>query len=190
MINLLPQKEKDALFLRRIKNLAIILGSTIIIFLICLILVLLSVKFYILAEVGYQKFLLQDTQKKYQSPDAANLKNVIQKYNESLPIVLSFYQNEIYFSDILGIISEIQRQAGLYFTNISIDGHDKVSISGVSATRDDLIAFQKNLEKQNAIKNISFSPDSWINPVKTNFNLTFDFISINENIAPLKNNGN
>ena len=179
MINLLPQKEKDELLLKRIKNLVLVLGSIVVIALICLIFVLLSIKFYILTEVDSQKFLLQDTQKKYESPDVVNLKNAIQKYNNSLPIIASFYQNEIYLSDVLSGISEIQKPAGLYFTNISLDNQQaksvKVSISGTSATRESLITFQKSLENQPKIKNILFSPESWINPVKVNFNLTLEY---------------
>jgi Tfp pilus assembly protein PilN len=175
MINLLPQNEKNNLFLKRIKNLVIILGAVITICLICFILILLSLKFYILADVGYQKLLLQDTQEKYQSPDITTLKDTIQKYNKLLPSILSFYQKRIYFSDTLDVISEIERPQGLYFTNISINESNKIGISGFSPTRDDLITFQKNLEKQGKIKNISFSADSWINPTKVNFNLTMEY---------------
>jgi hypothetical protein len=180
MINLLPQKEKDELFLKKAKNLAIVLGSIVIITLVCLIFVLLSVKFYVLTEVNGQSFILQDTQKNYESPDVVTVKNSIQKYNNSLPTVLSFYQSDKYLSNILAAISEIEKPNGLYFTNIFLDsqaigGNVKVNISGTSDTRESLIAFQKNLEKQNAINNISFSPESWINPVKANFNLNFDY---------------
>jgi Tfp pilus assembly protein PilN len=175
MINLLPQKEKDNLFLKRIKNLVIILGAVITVSLICFILILLSLKFYMLSDVGYQKALLLETQERYQSPAITTLKDAIQKYNKLLPLILSFYQNKANFSDTLGLISEIERPHGLYFTNISISENNKVSISGFSPTRDDLINFQKNLQKQNGIKNISFSPNSWINQTKANFNLTLEY---------------
>jgi len=180
MINLLPQKEKDELFLKRVKNLIFVLGNVIIIFLVCLILVLLSVKFYILAEVDNQKFLLKNTQQDYQSPDVGKLKNAIQKYNSYLPTAISFYEKEIYLSDILGAISEIERPGELYFTSISLDGKNyegkvKVSISGTSDTRENLINFQKNLGSHGAIKNVSFSPESWISPLKASFKLNFEY---------------
>jgi Tfp pilus assembly protein PilN len=175
MINLLPQKEKDGLLLIRIKNLALIFGGIVIIFLICLILVMLSIKFYILTEVDSQKFLLQATQEKYNTPEITSLKSVIGKYSASLPTVAAFYKNEKYLSDILTLISEIQKPAGVYFTNISINIQNKVSISGVSNTRENLIAFQKNLESQAKIKNVSFSANSWINPVNNNFIVTLEY---------------
>lgn len=180
MINLLPQSEKELLFLGRVKKLVIILGSIFIVFLICLILVLLSVKFSIFAEVSSQKFLFQEAKKSYSSPDAERLKNAIQKYNNVLPSVLSVYQEDMHFSDILASISKIERPKGLRLTDISLNRQDnenkvKASISGASDTRENLVSFQKNLEKQPEIKNISFSPESWISPANVNFNLTLDF---------------
>lgn len=175
MINLLPQQEKNELLLKRIKNLALVLGAIIIIFLICSILVLLSLKFYILAEVDYQKFLLASTVEKYKTPDMENFKGIIEKYNKSFPLVVSYYKNEKFFSNILAVISEIPKPGGLYFTSISIDAKNSVSISGTSNTRENLISFQKNLESHPSIKNVSFAASSWINPVNNNFSLTLQF---------------
>lgn len=175
MINLLPQKEKDELLLMRIKNLALVFGGIVIISLICLILVLLSIKFYLLTQVDFQKFLLETTQKKYETSELTNLKDTIKKYNATLPTVANFYKSEKYVSNILSVISEIPRPSGLTFTNISINNQNKISISGVSSTRENLIAFQKNIEGQPNIKNASFSANSWINPVNNNFDVTLEY---------------
>lgn len=175
MINLLPQKDKDELLLLRIKNLALVFSGIILIFLICLILVLLSMKFYLLTQVDYQKFLLETTQKKYETPEISNYKAIIKKYNDSLPLVLNFYKNEKYFSDVLAIISEIPRPNGLIFTSILLREQNKISISGTSNTRADTIVFQKSLESQPKIKNVSFSANSWINAVNNNFDITLEY---------------
>jgi len=180
MINLLPPKEKNDLFLKKIKNLVIILGGVILVFLICLILILTSIKFNLLSKISDQTYLSQETQNQYQSDTVITLKNSIQKYNTSIPQALSLYQSGNRISDVLGIISEIPRPQGLYFTNISIDGKSNnnkiiINITGVSPARDDLVAFQKNLEEESLIKNASFSSNSWISPGKTNFNLTLEF---------------
>lgn len=181
MINLLPPKEKDILKLERAKNLTIILCGTILVSLICLVLILLSVKFSVLTEASYQKSVLEQTRTEYQSRDATNLKNVIKKYNEMMSQVSSFYQKQVYFSDILANISEISRPQGIYFFNISLDGRKYedgigVSIFGKSDTRNNLLLFKKNIEAQNKIKNIYFSPENWINPTNINFKFTFDFL--------------
>lgn len=175
MINLLPQADKDELFLKRIKNLSLVLGAIVVIFLICLILILLSFKFFMLAEVDYQKYLLQTAQEKYETPDVKNYKAIIAKYNASLPIVVYFYKNEKFVSDILALLSQIQKSGGVHFTNIAIDEQNKITISGTSDTRENLIAFQKNLEGTAGIKNVSFSASSWISPTNNNFNITLGY---------------
>jgi len=185
MINLLPTKEKEALYLEQIKNLAMILGSVLVIVLICLALILLAVKFYILSAVDYQKFLNKGVDTEYKSSDLSTYKDYIQKYNAILPQILSFYKKDLYFSDILDAISKVERPKGLYFLRISLDkGYSenevKVVVSGISDTRENLLSFQKNLQQAEKFKNIYFSADSWINPVNTNFSLNFE-LSKNDN---------
>lgn len=177
MINLLPEKEKQALFLGRIKNLALVFGGMFIIFSICLILALLSIKFYILSEIDGQKSYLESIPK---NPELENIKNSIENYNNILPIILSFYQKQTYFSDILDAISGVQKPDGVRFLNISLDGQSNeakvtAKIFGLGDTREGLTLLQKNLENNNAIKNIYFSPESWINPTNASFNLTLEF---------------
>lgn len=181
MINLLPPEEKELLELKRIKNLVIFLCGIILISQVCLMLILLSVKFSALIKISFQKYVLEQAEKDYQPQDTLGAKDIIKKYNQIMPQMLSFYQKKIYLSDILAAVSEIQKPNGLYFTNISLDGEKyedrvKVKISGVSGSRDGLLSFKKNIEERNEIKNVSFSPESWINPENINFNLTFDFL--------------
>lgn len=178
MINLLPQHEKDALRLSMIKNLSLSLGLIITVALLCFIFVLLSVKFYVMAEVDDQKFLYQSTQENYKSPNIVSLKNAIEKYNKSMPVVAAFYENRIYLGDVLSDISNVEAAEGLNFTNLSLEaqpsGLIRVSVSGISDTRENLISFQKELEEIEKIQNLSFSADSWINPVNANFKLVFE----------------
>jgi len=181
MINLLPQKEKYDFSLRKTNNLILVFGGVIIIFLICLILVLLSVKFYMLTEIDYQKFLLEDTKSYNQSPATKKIRSAIQNYNSIMPSVVSFYKKQVSFSDILGTISRTYKPSGLYFSNIylkqSSDRKITANILGINNTRENLLSFQKSLEelKENKmIDNIYFSPDSWINQTDSSFNLTFE----------------
>jgi hypothetical protein len=181
VINLLPPEEKNKLKLERVKSLAIILSGMVLISLICFFLILLSVKFSILSKVGNQEVIFQQVEKGYRSEDSANLKDAIKKYNEKMPQVLAFYQNQVYFSDILADISEISTPQGIYFTNIFLDGQKSegsvaVAIHGKSDSRSSLILFKKNIEAQGKIKNVSFSPESWISPTNISFSLNFDFL--------------
>lgn len=164
--------------LDRIKSLVIILCTIVLVSLICLVLILLSVKFSVLSEASYQKSILEQAAAEYQFADSTKLKESIKKYNEIMPEVLSFYQKEIYFSEAAAIISEIPRPEGVYFTSVFLDGQKyegeiEANISGISNTRDNLILFKKNIEIQKGVKNVFFSPESWINPTNIKFKLTF-----------------
>lgn len=181
MINLLPPKEKEKLKLERIKNLVIILCGTIFVSLVCFTLILLFIKFSVLSEVDYSKYVFQDAEKKYNSANISELKNIIEKHNQTMDRALVFYQNQFYASNALETILEIAIPDGVRFFNIYLDNQkydDKIEvrISGNSNTRDNLILFRKNIESQKSIKNISFSQESWLNPTNNNFNLTFYFL--------------
>lgn len=191
MINLLPPKEKEHLLLEKRKKLITILGWLVLIFLIFLILVLFSVKFYILTQSSYQQEALTDLKNKYQTPDFLFFKDVIQKHNLSLKIADTFYKKQAYVSDVLKIISEIDKPAALHLTDITIDhlpaqaGQTQdtkilVTIFGVSDSRDDLIIFKSNVEQHSDIKNVYFPPNNWIKPTSINFYMTFE-------VDPLKN---
>ena len=179
MINLLPPKEKQALFSEQVSKLSIILQSTVLICLICLVFILMSVYFFISGQEIFQRFYFQQTKNQYQSPSSAKFKDAIQKYNATMPQIFSFYQKEKYFSSALNTIYAVGEPQGLSLLNFSLSDNGpviSVSVSGTSATRDDLVAFENNLEKNPEIKNVSFSPESWLNPANINFNVKFDLI--------------
>ncbi len=192
MINLLPPKEKEELISERNKKLAIVLGNIIVISLACLALILFSLKFYILREINYQKNIYDNNEEKYQNPDFLLFKGLVEKYNTTLVQINDFYKKEIYFNDILKNVIEIQRPAGLYLTSIDIHrvkednlptsatsetlraGKIKVSLSGVSNTRDNLLIFKSNIEKDEKIENVYFPSHNWIKPKDIIFNLNFN----------------
>jgi hypothetical protein len=200
MINLLTPEEKDKLKLRRAKSLVVILSGIVLVSLLCLVFILLIVKFSILNEVNNQKSDFEQAKEQYQSQDAADLKKIIKRYNDIMPQALTFYQEQVYFGDILASISEISNPQGLRFDNISLsrklivktkknakdpriyENEINVIISGKSDSRDDLLLFKKNIESQSQIKNVSFSQESWVSPKNINFNLTLDFLPDKGNV--------
>lgn len=177
MINLLPFEEKQKLLLERKEKLTVVLGVIVLVSLICLILVLLSIKFYILADTDYQKNILAEAKQKSQTQDFANFNSIIQKYNKTLAQVDSFYKKETYFNKALENITGVSSPKGLYLTNISLSrdkaGIIQANVSGISDTRDSLLIFKQNIEKTQEIINSSFSSDSWISPKNVKFSLTF-----------------
>lgn len=180
MINLLPPKEKNNLQLEWIKNLIVVLGGDLIVFLISLSLVFLSIKFYILSQVEHQNFLLKEAEREYNSTIILDLKNNIKDYNDKLVLVGQFYKSQTYFSDALKIISDVAQPEGLRLTGLSLDGKKyfdqiEIKISGFSGTRNDLLLYQDNLLRQKRINSVYFLPESWINPSDINFSVTLNF---------------
>ncbi len=187
MINLLPPKEKEELISQQKKKLAIILWSAFLIAIICLILVLLSVKFYILGKSISQKFILEQVQDRHQTSDFLTYKDLLQNYNKKLIQLRSFYEKETEFSSALKNILEVKRPEGVYFTELFLNkkednGKIEAKIYGTSDTRENLLIFKKNFEERPGvppgsypeIKNYNFSPESWIYPKSISFYLTFE----------------
>ncbi len=179
MINLLPPEEKEGLRLQQVKKLVAILGSAVVVIIICLILILFSINYYILGEIISQKFSLEQAENRYKTSDFLKYKNILQNYNKGAAQLKSFYKEGMGISSALENILAVEKPVGIYFSNLSInmrENNDKiiVNISGASDTRDSLLVFKKNLEGKGEIKNINFSPESWINPSNINFYLTFE----------------
>lgn len=178
MINLLPIEEKEKLILKKKEKLTMIFGIVVLVSLICLVLILLSIKFYILAETDSQKNILLQIQQKNQIPNFANLNSTVKRYNGVLAQLISFYEKEIYFNRALKTIADIPSPDGLYLTNFSLirdkTGKVKASVSGNSATRENLLVYKKNIEDNKEIENPYFSPGSWISQKNVNFLLTFE----------------
>lgn len=184
MINLLPPEEKQKLFLRKKEKLAAILGIVAVVFLICLILILSSIKFYVSAGIDAQNGILKQVEKENMTPEFIKLTGDIKKYNETLIWLASFYKKEIHFSRALKNISDIPTPKDLRFTNFSLsrnaDGNVKVSASGISGIRDELLTFKNNIGADKQIINPYFSPESWISPKNANFSLTLEIKPISK----------
>ena len=177
MINLLPPEEKNGILFEKRKKLTIILGISLIIPLICFGLILLSINFYILGEINLAKAILDQNKKEIETQQFLTLKDTIKKSNTVLSNLASFYGKETYISEILNTLSLMPRPENVYFTDISLtrDANQKIKVvaSGFSGSRDNLLIFQKNIETNQDIESVYFSPESWVSPKNVTFYLTF-----------------
>jgi len=190
MINLLPSKEKEQLLSESNRKLTIVLGSIFLVSLVSLILVLFSLKFYILEQLVLQKGNLSSIEKGYQDKDYIEAKENMQKYNGNIVKIYNFYKNQVYISDNLVLISKIERPKGLYFKTINIESSNNkdvnVKITGFSNTRENLQSFKDNLDNfqdsqlSMKIEDIYFPSYVWLKANDIEFNLTFKIIK-NEN---------
>lgn len=171
MINLLPLIEKEKLLLEKNRRIIIILWLLLLFFLTCSVLILFSIRTYIQAQVKSQEYLLIETKKEQNQSEIENLKEEINSINSSLTKLNSFYQNEIYLSDILEKISKTLPKE-LYLTNLSLI-FPSVSLSGFAPSTETLFEFKENLGKESGFKGISFPPANWVDLTDIDFSVTF-----------------
>lgn len=171
MINLLPPAEKVKLSSEKNKRIIIILWLLFLFFLICSILILFSIKTYIQAQVRSQQYLLTESKKEKNQSEIEDLQKEIMLVNSSLTELNSFYQDEIYLSDILEKISQVLPEE-LYLTNLSII-FPSVSLSGFAPTTEALFEFKENLETEPIFREIYFPPANWVDLVDIDFSVTF-----------------
>ena len=146
--------------------------------LLCLILILFSLKLYILGGVDVSKLNLENAQKRYQTPTLLHLKQVVQGANTTLGKVDNFYQTETYVSDVLKVVFSVPRPEGVAFSDLNVireDGGIKVTVLGKSDSRDQLLLFKDNVEKTKGIENSNFPPENLVRPTDIDFNMTIEF---------------
>lgn len=176
-MNLLPPPEKQNLKLEENLRLIAILGILSLFFLISLILVLFSLKIYLWGEVESQKIFLSQIEKESGIAGIQELEKKIDLLNKNLSKLDSFYKEKLSLTEILERISQTL-PPGIYLNSLSLNPPQKtykfqVSLSGFSPTRELLVDFKKNLEKEEDFKEINFSPSSWMEPEDIDFNLNF-----------------
>ena len=180
MINLLPPEQKEKLLLETKGKVAMVLGITMAIPLICLVLFLVSTYFYILIEAKSRQIILEEAQRKYQTHDFLVFKELIQKNNRVLGQIEPFYKKELPVSSVLQLVSLIPRPPKLYISDLVLQRNEdkkiKAMLTGFSASREDLLAFKEAVEKNEEIKNPSFSPESWVSPKDITFYVTFEVL--------------
>jgi len=173
MINLLPPQYKNELKQERKYKLVLILGIVVLFFLISLSLILLSIKFYTQGQVESEKILLSLKEKEFKTPETEALQKEVISINQNILKLSSFYQNQANLVEILEKLSQIS-PSGMYLTSLSYQKTNfQISLSGYAPTRETLVQFKENLEKEKEFKEVNFPPSNWVAPTDINFQATF-----------------
>lgn len=176
MINLLPPKEKEELKKEETLKLTLILGIVFLIFLTFLFLMLLSIKIFLNGELEVQKILYREKEEEFNNSQCQVFQGKIEAANEKLLKVDSFYKNQENLSGIMEKISEALPKSA-YLTNLSItlpEGKEEKldgTFSGFALTRETLLEFKQNIEKE--FEEINFPASNWVEPENINFSATF-----------------
>ena len=191
MINLLPSSEKINLGKEKQIKIVLILAMGFLYFLICFLLILFSIKFYIKGEIALEKNALECSQGRYEYAKMENIENDIKKVNKDINLINNFYENKNVSAVFLKNISEIIPDK-VCLTNITYypyvepkkakikDEKEKeqkysfqVLLSGTADTREDLFNFKQIIEKQDEFMDFYIPPSNWAKPLDVNFNLKF-----------------
>lgn len=179
MINLLPPQEKELLSQEYKWKLLLILGGLILTFFICFSLILLIINILISGSVGVQKIILDQQENALKNPQIQTLKENLISLNQTLSQLDFFYQNHFEPVEVLEKISKAI-PSGIYLTSLSVvpsvakeDNKTVCNLSGFVPTRDILLEFKENLEKEEFFEEVYFSPTNWVKPTDINFTVSF-----------------
>jgi Tfp pilus assembly protein PilN len=169
MINLLPPEEKKVLEVEENWKLVMIIGSLLLVFLICLTLFLSTIKLSISRKLKSQQILVEAEERELKKPEAHDIREKITLANQNLSKLKNFYQEQVSLVNISENISNTL-SPGMYLTDLSYQKDTfRISISGSAPAKEALFEFKKNLEQE--FKEVSLSNQSWIDPA--NFQVTF-----------------
>ncbi len=84
--------------------------------------------------------------------------------------------------DLTQVLEKISKllPSGTYLTNFNLNLPPKkeefwaqISLSGFSESREVLLSFKENLEKEAEFAEVYFPPENWVKPSDINFTVTF-----------------
>ncbi|MDI6591777.1 MAG: PilN domain-containing protein [Patescibacteria group bacterium] len=173
MINLLPPQQKEELKKEQNYKLVLILGILILFFLICLILILFSIKIYISGKVESMQILIDLEEERFETSKIKELQKKINLANQNISELKNFYQNQKNIVEILEKISE-PLPPGIYLTTLSWQkANSQISLSGFSPSREILFKFKENLEGKKEFTEIYFPSSTWVKPINIDFHTNF-----------------
>jgi len=173
MINLLPPKEKRFLATEEKRKIILIIGLLAFVFLACLIMILISIRFYLSGQVSAEKIILEQEREEMGLPKEGDLVEEIREANRSFVKINSFYEEQFKLTDIMEKVSATIPE-GVYLTIFSYQPKGgQVTVSGFADNRESLFEFKKELEVRNEFKELFFPPSVWIQAEDISFNLSF-----------------
>lgn len=184
MINLLPPSLKEELKKEEETRLLWILFVLVGAFFLCAFLLLLSLRIYLKGSVDAQEILLTAYTQKTASDES--LKKEIKELNETVVQLSSFYEKQSKVSSFTERVSSAAPQ-GIRLTffqyappSVTVSGGEtkktmaKVILSGISPSREELLAFREALQQDPSFANFDFPPSNWAKPSDIPFSFSFE----------------
>ncbi|MDP2946452.1 MAG: hypothetical protein Q8N61_03330 [bacterium] len=176
MINLLPPEEKKGILIRKKLKLVLIFELGILLFSISALFIVFSMAIYLNGEINSEKISVFQKEEDIDLTTIADFQKETEALNKKIKNVESFYNKQTYLIPILEKISG-KLPSRSYLNNFSFTKSSetsKINLSGFISTRDDLLAFKRNIESDKDFKNVSFPPGNWVSPTDIEFFLSFE----------------
>jgi Tfp pilus assembly protein PilN len=175
MINVLPPKEKEVLRIEENKKTILILEILGFIFLLCLVLILTSMKIYVSGQAEAARIIFEQEQKEFEVSEIKDFSEKIRLANEIFTNLASFYENQVKLTEVLEETSKIIPE-GIQLTSLSYQKKtSEVNFLGFSQDREILIEFKEKLEQGERFEKVYFPSSCWIKPTDIDFNSKFKF---------------
>jgi hypothetical protein len=173
MINLLPPTEKQNILNEKNLKKIIILGLVLFFSLICFSLMMLFIQFDLNGKLVFQRTILRDKRKEFESSKAKELEGEILYFNKIFVDIQSFYKMQFPLAKTLEKLANLVPD-GIKLSNVTFGKENRdFSFVGIAETREILLALKKNLENEKSFQGIYFPPSSWVSPENINFLVKF-----------------
>ena len=184
MINLLPEKEKQALKERKKMTRILIWAGLLAAEAVLLLGLLFGVNYFLSAKTEALKEKVSLKSAQVDNLKNSNFQTFIKRANANLRQADKFFKREILLSGVLEKLA-VLTPSGIRVEELSFQKEFKknkqgkwvayamVHLSGVARTREILFDFKNKLEEESAFQDVYFLPSSWVKPQNASFSLSF-----------------
>ena len=172
MINLLPQYWKNNLREEEIVKTISILGIVVVAAGFCFIMMLFLVRAFYLTKVAAMDVTVAEKERDAKIFNVESAEKQIIADGKLESKANDFYKSQVRVTELFSkVLGALPPEVSLASFDYSVSN---VTIKGFSASRDALISFKDNLEKDSDFKNVTFPPDNWLQAQDIIFSATFD----------------
>lgn len=175
-INLLPAKEKNYLLNLKIFKGVFVFGVYGLFFILITAMLFLSIKYHLLYLIINQNNFFE---KELLEKDNQKIEKQINDYNNKIDKILSLYKEKSSMGYFLNDFLSINIPEEIIFNYISFSLSEKdfinINVSGISRDRDSIVLLRDNIDNNKMIKDVYFSPESWIKSKDVVFNIKFQY---------------
>lgn len=192
MINLLPDMAKKELTLEDAQKKILLIAFFVLISLCIFIISLYGLRLFLHFEIGVAEEMIEQKNSEFEDAQFQEFKQMILNVNQRISNVRAFWRNQIGITQVVEILAKVTNEMSIkdsiYFTNLSFQkmasDQADLNIAGIALTRQALFDFKEDLEKQQILKDIYFTPSSWVEPIDAPFTLHLQFFTGKETINP------